>query len=328
MKLINLLTNDPSINLSSEYYYLTNEQFKNEDIIIIWKNKNTIVIGKNQSLPAEVNQIYANEINTKIVRRFSGGGAVYQDDGNMCFTFIKRNKKQEFNFQKSLSDIIEFFKTLNIDLVFSGRNDILLKDKKISGNAVYFFKNDYMIHGTLLFDLDVERMVKLLTVDKSKLISKGIESVRSRIANVKDVYKNDVSKFHNDFIKFFENKYNVKVENIDNTNNEEVVKLNNEIFNNYNWIHGRDFEFNFKNKIKTSKGLLTIHLLTKNNTIVDIEFFSDSLMALNIKEFQKYFLNQKYEINNIKEIIQKIDLNQILEDLTEKELIDLFFNNQ
>lgn len=325
MKLINLLTNNPSINLSSEYYYLTDDKYKNEDIIIIWKNKNTIVIGKNQNLASEVNQIYANEVNTKIVRRFTGGGAVFQDDGNICFTFIKRNQKNVFDFKKSLNDIIEFLNKLNINVHFSGRNDILLGDKKISGNAVYFYKNDYMIHGTLLFDLDVEKMVKILTVDKSKLISKGIESVKSRIANLKDVYSKDVNEFHKEFIHFFENKYNLKVEHVDLSNNPSVIKLNNETFDNYNWIYGRDFEFNFENKIKTLKGLLMVKLLTENNLIKDIEFYSDSLTSLNLKEMQKYFLNQKYDVDSIKNVIKKINLNNILEDISQEELITLFF---
>lgn len=327
MKLFNLLTHDPKINLSSEFYILTDEKYKNDDIVIFWKNKNTIVIGKNQNIESEVNLIFAKENNVNIVRRFSGGGAVYQDDGNCCFTFIKRNQKNSFEFKKSLNDIIEFFKKINLNATFSGRNDILLDNKKISGNAVYFFKNDYMIHGTLLFDLDIEKMVKLLSVDKTKLISKGIESIKSRVTNIKNYYSKSVDNFYRDFINFFEDKYKTNCKNVNFENNENVLKINNERFGNKNWIYGRNLESNFINKIKTKNGLLQINLFVENNKIKDLQFFSDSLLALDINEFRNYFINQEWEIENIKKISKNIDLNQILEDLTEDELIQLFFKN-
>lgn len=327
MKLFNLLTHDPKINLSSEFYILTDEKYKNDDIVIFWKNKNTIVIGKNQNIESEVNLIFAKENNVNIVRRFSGGGAVYQDDGNCCFTFIKRNQKNSFEFKKSLNDIIEFFKKINLNATFSGRNDILLDNKKISGNAVYFFKNDYMIHGTLLFDLDIEKMVKLLSVDKTKLISKGIESIKSRVTNIKNYYSKSVDNFYRDFINFFEDKYKTNCKNVNFENNENVSKINNERFGNKNWIYGRNLESNFINKIKTKNGLLQINLFVENNKIKDLQFFSDSLLALDINEFRNYFINQEWEIENIKKISKNIDLNQILEDLTEDELIQLFFKN-
>lgn len=325
MKLIKLLTESPWINLSSEFNFLTNPKYENEDICIIWKNKNTIVIGKNQSLSAEVNQLYAKQHNMNIARRFSGGGSVYQDNGNICFTFIKRNKRKEFEFKKSLNDIIEFLQSINIKAYFSGRNDILVDEKKVSGNAVYFYKNDYMIHGTLLFDVDVEKMVTVLTVDQSKLSSKGIESVRSRVLNLKDKFNGDVLEFEKKLISFFETKYNTSCEYINSENDSDVTKICNETFSNNKWIYERDFSFNFTNSLKTKNGLLTLKLQTENNTIKDIEFFSDSLIALNIKEIQNIFINQKYEIDNIKNICNKIDLNTILEDLTIDELINLFF---
>lgn len=325
MKLIKLLTNDPSINLASEYYYLTNDEFQKDDIIIFWKNKNTVVIGKNQSLASEVNQLYAKENNMKIVRRFSGGGSVYQDDGNICFTFIKRNKKKEFSFQKALQDIIEFLKHEDICAYFSGRNDILVNDKKVSGNAVYFYKEDYMIHGTLLFDVDIEKMVTVLTVDRSKLTSKGIESVKSRVLNLKDIYNGDIEKFENKFLNFFENKYKSKFELVDNTTNDLIVKIDKSIFNNNDWTYERDFDFNFKNSLKTKYGLISVSLKTEKNIIVDIEFYSDSLTALDLKELRSSFLNVDYQIENIIAIGQSIDLSKMLEEFTLDDLVKLFF---
>lgn len=328
MKLIRLVSNDPHINLSSEYYFLTSNSFANEDMVLLWKNKNTIVIGKNQCLYSEVDQVLAMTNNTKIVRRISGGGAVYHDDGNICFTFIKRNQKKSFNFKSSLLDIVDFLNSVNIDATFSGRNDIIFDNKKISGNAVYFYKNDYMIHGTLLFDVDIEKMMNLLTVDKSKLTSKGIESVKSRVINIKEIFHEDITDFENKIINFFEKKYQENFELWDLTNNKDVIEINNNIFKNYDWIYGRNLEFNFSNKIKTETSLVSVKLKIENNIIADIELYSDSLMSLDLKDIHKYFLNKQYNIETITEIGNEIDLNLIAENFNINNLIELFFKNK
>lgn len=327
MKIINILTNDPKINLASEYYYLVDDKYKDDDLFLFWKNKNTIVIGKNQSLSSEVNLIYAKENNVSIVRRKSGGGAVFHDDGNICFTFIKRNKKSSFDFQESLVDIVEFLKSENINAEFSGRNDIIVNNKKISGNAVMFYKNDYLIHGTLLFNVNVEKMVTLLTVDKSKLISKGIESVKSRVENICELTDKDQSVFENDFISFFENKYNIKRESVDLTNNQGVNKIINDYFGNNDWIYGRDFDFNYKNKIRNQNGSLELTLRTDKNIIKEIDLNSDGLFTFDLAHFKQLFINQKYTIDNVYKLIKDYDLNSVLEGLRPSDIIELFFNN-
>lgn len=325
MKIIKLITENANINLASEYYYLTNPEFQNDDIIIIWKNKNSVVIGKNQSVSSEINLLYARNNSINIARRFSGGGAVYQDVGNLCFTFIKRNQRDKFSFKNSLNDIIKFLNNLKVDAYFSGRNDILVANRKVSGNAVYFHKNDYMIHGTLLFDVDVEKLVNVLTVDQSKISSKGIQSVKSRVCNLKDVLSFDVYEFEEKFIKYFERKYKVNCEYVNNSYNDDVVKINENTFNNFQWIYERDFDFNFSNKIKTDSGLLTLKLKTNRNVIVDIDFFSDSLMSLDVKELRDCFISQEYTVENITEILKKIDIKKALEDVTLEQMINLFF---
>lgn len=327
MKIIKLISTNPQINLASEHFFLTENKYLNEDLFLFWKNKNTIVIGKNQNFSSEVNQILANELNVSCVRRDSGGGAVFHDDGNVCFTFIKRNKKNKFNFKECLIDIVEFLNSIKIGATFSGRNDIIVNQKKVSGNAVLFYKNDYLIHGTLLFDVDIEKMVKLLTVDKSKLISKGIESVKSRVENIKNLINLTQNIFEEKFIEFFENKYHSKRENLDLSEDEKIQKLVKEKYGNKDWIFGRDFDFNYTNKIRIPSGSLEVKLKTNKNKIVDIYFTSDGLFCDNLEKFEKLFLNQNYEINKIKEIIKNYNLNNILENLTTQNIIELFFKN-
>ncbi|MCF0218084.1 MAG: lipoate--protein ligase, partial [Malacoplasma sp.] len=322
-----ILTNNPAINLATEEYYLTDKQFENDDIFLFWKNKNTIVIGKNQSYSSEVNQIEANKLKVHVVRRPSGGGAVYHDDGNICFTFIKRNQKNNFKFKDCLQDIVDFLNSININAQFSGRNDIVVNNRKISGNAVLFYKNDYLIHGTLLFNVDVEKMLTLLTVDKSKLTSKGIESVKSRVVNLIDLTHLNSEEFEEKFINFFEQKYQTKREDVDLTNDYAIQKIMRQKYSNDEWTYGRDFEFNYTNKIKLEQGLLEVKLQNEKNIIKDIIFSTDGLFCNDLEAFTKLFLNQKYEIDNIKKLISNFDLNKIINGLTVTHIIELLFKN-
>lgn len=326
MKILFLKSNSPQVNLASEYrLFIRKDLYENEDLFIIWKNKNTVVIGRNQNINAEVNMVYANEIKANVVRRFSGGGAVYQDDGNICFTFIKRNQKDKFNFKTCLQDIVDFFKSQNLNASFSGRNDILINDKKVSGNAVYFHQQDYLLHGTLLFDVDIEKMMKILTVDKTKLTSKGIESVKSRVINIQDLVNDDVNQFTEKLVKYFEDKYNSKVEYLDLSNEQYTKQYLKDIFDNHEWIYGRDFEFNFENKIKLNSGILSVRLKTDKNYISNINFYTDSLFANNLNKLNDLLINTPYEINKIKEKLTNINLNDYCLDLDIDLLISLIF---
>ncbi|WP_412032550.1 lipoate--protein ligase [Malacoplasma muris] len=331
MKIIKLLNDEnPYINLASEEFLLKYEKdLLDEDLFIIWKNKNTIVIGNTQNAFSEINLMYVNNHNIKVVRRLSGGGAVYHDKNNFNFTFIKRKKRNNFSFQECLDVIIEFLGTLNINAKYSGRNDITVDGKKISGNAVTFYQNDYLLHGTLLFDIDIEKLVESLHVDKNKLVSKGIESVKSRVMNIKELlpYSIDVIYFEKLFIDFLEKKYNTKTMFNSYKNNSIVNQLVLEKYMNYEYIFGRNYNFNFKNSVKLPNALISVELLIDDGTIKEIHFYTDALYENNIKELEKYFVNTKYNMNIIEKSLNFIDLNKYMYELDKKQFIELLFKN-
>lgn len=331
MKIIKLLNDEnPYINLASEEFLLKyNKDLLNEDLFIVWKNKNTIVIGNSQNAYSEINLMYVNDNNINVVRRITGGGAVYHDEGNINFTFIKRNKRKEFKYQECLNEIIEFLNSLNIKASFSGRNDIVVDNKKVSGTAVTFYQNDYLIHGTLLFDVNVEVLVNCLTVDKNKLVSKGIESVKSRVANLKDYLDDcyDANLFEYDLIRFFEKKYQTDCLYISYKDNP-IVKLNTiDKFTKYDYIFGKNYEFNFKNSIKLQHSLLSVNLFIENGFIYNLKFYTDSLEDHKLNMLERYFTNTRYSIDNIKNILNHIDLKEYFSELDNNNLIELLFKN-
>lgn len=320
--------NNAYYNLASEEYLLKyDKDLLNEDLFLIWQNKNAIIIGNNQNAHSEINQIFTSQNNISILRRISGGGAVYHDDGNINFTFIKRNNRSNFKFETCLKDILDFFISLGLNASFTGRNDIVINEYKVVGNAVYFYKNDYLLHGCILFDTNLSILSNALNVDKSKLKSKGIESVKSRVTNIKNLYNIETEKFIEKMIIYFENKYNTKCEFLDFRKIDKVNEIKLSKFDSYEYNFGKTYDFNYTNKIKIPSGLLQVDLQLENTKIKNIEFYTDSLFAFNFKDLKKFFINVNYDIKSIKKIIETIDLNYYYENLDEETLIELMFKN-
>lgn len=324
MKLYKLTSKDPYINLATEEYFFKQT---NDDVILIWQNDDAIIIGRNQNAYSEINNIYATENNIKIVRRITGGGAVYHDMGNINFTFISRNNGNNFSMPKFLIDIMEFLHSLNIDAKFSGRNDIMLGGKKISGVASTIHNNDVLIHGTLLYNLNIEKLINSLNVDKLKIDSKGIESVKSRVINICEVLNFTLDEFISKLLFFLETKHKTKFINFDATTNEFINNESEIKFKTYNWNFGKNFEFNFENKLKNEHGVYHVQIKIDDGIISEIKLFTDSLMNEDFHIFENLFINQKYEIKTIKLILS--NNKSILFDLKLKTifLLNLLFKN-
>ncbi len=177
---------DPTINLAIEYHLLNNVVL-DEPILLFYINEPSIIIGRNQNTIEEINTEYVEKNNIHIVRRFSGGGAVYHDYGVFCFCFITQDDGDSFrDFGKFTEPIIESLHKMGVEgAKLEGRNDLLINGQKFSGNAMYSKDGRMTAHGTIMFDSDIEEVVNALKVRKDKIESKGIKSIRSRVTNIK-----------------------------------------------------------------------------------------------------------------------------------------------
>lgn len=181
--------NDPRVNLAIETYLLT-EMPLDEPILLFYINEPSIIIGRNQNTIEEINKEYVDEHGIHVVRRLSGGGAVYHDHGNLNFSFIMPDDGNSFrDFAKVTQPIIQALHDLGVEgAELKGRNDLVINDMKFSGNAMYATNGRMFAHGTLMFDSDIDEVVNTLKVRKDKIESKGIKSVRSRVTNIKPFY--------------------------------------------------------------------------------------------------------------------------------------------
>ncbi len=307
---------DPQFNIASEEYLL-----KHTDgyYVYLWQNSPSVIVGSNQNTLLEVNLKKADELSVKTVRRLTGGGAVYHDLGNICYTIIAPYAENVNAFRVFSEPLITFLQTLGITAEFSGRNDVLIDGKKISGTAQVVYKDRVLHHGTILFDTDLTVLGELLTANKLKTESKGVKSVKSRVTNVKDYLKTDTSvkEFFNALCSFFsENLEEYKFTDKDNL---EINNLVNEKYSTYEWNIGYSPKGNTRFDARFSFGTLTLTFDLIDGKISSAEIFGDFFTKGDIKTITtklngKAFIKADFEnaFENVDNVIVNAKKEEIL----------------
>jgi len=306
MLCIQLKNNDPYFCLAAEEYLLKNFS---EDIFMLWQSHDTIVVGKHQNVLAEINYPFVLGNNIKVARRISGGGTVFHDSGNVNFAYIKNvNDTAEISFKKFTRPVVNALEKLGINAVNSGRNDLLVNDKKISGNAEHIFKKRVLHHGTLLFDSDLSTLGHSIKVVSEKYTDKAVQSNRSIVTNIQPFLKNKIST--EEFRKFMldvqlENERN-SIYELNEEDNQAIQKMVDEKFSAWAWNFGYSPKYAFKNKMKWEGRTLIISLNAEKGRIAEStisgDFFSDQKFDL---------LNQKlpgkrHYFEDIKKLLDEV----------------------
>ena len=298
---------NPCYNLALEEYLLNNIN-SGEIMLYLWQNDKTVVIGRNQNAWKECQcKKLEQEDNGHLARRLSGGGAVYHDLGNLNFTFIM--DRDLYNLDKQLKVILKAVNKLGINAKFSGRNDLTVKDKKFSGNAFYFGSDSAYHHGTIMFETNFEKMVSYLQVSEDKIKSKGVESVRSRVANLKEINSNislsalkkalreSFAEVYGDNKNISEDKY------YDPSQMKELAELYKK-YSSWDWRYGKSPEFDIDLKKRFNWGEIEIGLKLKKAVIEKADIYSDA-MDVELIEMIKDALEGT--LFRRKEILEEID---------------------
>ena len=274
---------NPYRNLALEEHLLKNVGDE-ECILYLWQNERTIVIGKNQNPWKECRIAELVADNGKLVRRLSGGGAVFHDLGNLNFTFVVA--RDNYNVTKQLEVILEAVKQRGIPAENTGRNDISVEGRKFSGNAFYTDGQHCYHHGTILMNVDMSMLSHYLNVSRDKLISKGVESVRSRVANLCEYDCNlTIEGMKQGLLDAFGTVYGQKAQNIDATRlNFAEIELLESKFSSWDWIYGKKMEFNYSMSQRFSWGDVDLKLEIQSGMINACVIYSDSL---EIEVFEK-----------------------------------------
>ena len=269
---------DPWFNLALEEY-LFNTIPDNTVILYLWQNKNTVVIGKSQNAWKECRVAALEADNGKLARRPSGGGAVYHDLGNMCYTFIASSGL--YNLERQLKVILEAVKTHNIEAKFTGRNDIVTSEgRKFSGNAFKFSGSKGLMHGTLLLDTDSEKMARYLQVSPAKMKAKGVDSVRSRVINLielnKEITPDSVKAALKDAFRTEYGSLTIEIDYSEETAPYEVAELY-EKYSSWQWRMGETPEFDISYETKFPWGCFELAFTAEKGFIQKTEIFTDSM---------------------------------------------------
>ncbi|HCO74180.1 MAG TPA: lipoate--protein ligase [Clostridium sp.] len=287
MRYIDNNCTDPYFNLALEEYLLREV---NGEYFVLWRDEPCIVVGKNQNTLSEINEEYIKKHDIKVVRRQSGGGAVFHDLGNLNFTFIVEDDGKKFNdFKSFVIPIIGVLNELGVKAEFSGRNDLLIDGKKFSGNAQCKYKNRVMHHGTLLFSSDIVNLSDALISKPIKFSDKAVKSVSSRITNISEHLQESFSviDFKNKIFEYIGREEKDKViTTLDNEEIEEVKNLVKTKYETWQWNFGQSPKYNFYNEKKLSAGTIELSIDVEKGIMKHIRIFGDFFGEGNVNELE------------------------------------------
>lgn len=317
---------DPSINLALEEYCVRNLDMTS-NYLLFYINEPSVIIGKHQNTIEEINSEYVDKNKIHVIRRISGGGAVYHDKGNLNFSFMTRHSQQSIhNFKLFTEPVIKVLNELGIKAELNGRNDITVGGRKISGNAQFTDTRSMFSHGTLLFDSNLENVVKALNVKSDKFESKGIKSVRSRVANIKEFLTAGISidEFKKILIEsIFPEEGALPLFQLSDTQWEEVKELSRTKYKTWKWNYGRSPGFNLQKVKRFSFGQIDVRIHVSDGIITDIKIYGDFLGHGDISEIENNLRGVNYNRTDINAVIEKFDLTFYFGDLGSEELLGL-----
>ena len=320
---------DPRINLAIEEYLLKTMDVEKDPFLLFYINEPSIIIGKNQNTAEEINTDYVDSNGIHVVRRLSGGGAVYHDLGNLNYSFITVDDGNSFrNFRKFTEPVVKALQSLGVNAELSGRNDLMAEGRKISGNAQFATRGRMFSHGTLLFDTEMDEVVSALKVSKEKIESKGIKSIRSRVANISEFLKEPmtVTEFRNAILhSIFEGEENVRYYELTGEDWNNIHELSKERYGNWDWNYGKSPKFNIKHSHRFPVGGIDIRLQVEKGIVKDAHIYGDFFGVGDVSEVEQAIIGSKYERVSLAEAIEGIDVQKLLGGITTEEFLKLIY---
>lgn len=285
---------DPFHNLAVEQYLLES-LVEGQCILYLWQNKNTVVIGRNQNPWKECHTTLLQQEGGHLARRLSGGGAVFHDLGNLNFTFLV--PQADYDLDRQLSVILEAVRNLGISAESSGRNDILAEGRKFSGNAFYKNGRQAYHHGTLLVSADMDKLVRYLNPSKAKLKSKGVDSVRSRVVNLRDLNPEiTVDSLKTALARSFCEICGLPLRILEESQlDTEKIQLLEQRSRSWEWNYGQKIPFSFECEERFDWGSVLVQLHIGGGIIQQAKIYSDSMDWSMIPVLEKHLTGCRFD---------------------------------
>lgn len=317
---------NPFYNLAFEEYVLRNR--REGDYLMLWQNDNTIVIGQNQNAEAEINRSFVESHGIRVVRRMTGGGAVYHDLGNLNYSFITdAGDSAQLAMARFTRPVVEALRGLGLQAEASGRNDILVDGKKVSGTAQRLAGNRILHHGTLLFDSNPEMVSGALNVDPAKFQSKSAKSVRSRIGNIRPCLPVDMDLPA--FWAYLKKTLSGSGFQQDALSEEElraVEKLKCSKYDTWEWNFGRSPQYDLVNKRRFDGGSLEAGVHVEKGVITNIGFFGDFLAVSPLDPLVQALEGCPFRREDVSAVLDRFPLGELFGGITRQEILDTLFH--
>lgn len=317
---------DPYFNVATDEYILKQIE---EDCFMLWRNDNAIIVGRFQNTLSEINYDFVRDHQIAIVRRLSGGGAVYHDLGNLNYSFTQKGENTSLaNFEKYTRPIIDVLQDLGTNARFEGRNDITIDGKKISGNAEHIYKNKILHHGCILFSSKMKNVSEALNINPAKYVDKAVKSVPKRVTNVSDHLTSPLT------VDEFTKKIMEHVLAMDKSNRlysftkddlEKIQKLRDEKYATDAWNFGESPAYSFKKSIRTKGGTLEMNLEVKKGIIEKIKIYGDFFSEKGIHEIEAALVNVHHEEKAIRQVLASFPIEKHFQNIDTGDLVEAMF---
>ena len=324
MHFLTNLSTDPHWNMAFDEFIL--EQFPlDEPVFYLWQNRPSVIIGFNQNAYAEVNLDYLSQKGIVLARRVTGGGAVYHDLGNLNYTIAGRSRDLDRDYPDYLNFIVNALRRLGVAAELTGRNDILVDGRKCSGYAKRVWKDRLMVHGTLMFDVDLTELTAALAVPGSKLSAAGVASVRSRVANLKDYLPQftTIQAFQSalqQILSAGDGLLSLTQEQLGAISREADTK-----FRTWEWNYGRSHRADFSSRRKFGCGTVEASWSIVHGCIADLHFAGDFLGNLSPDGLIERLNGCRYDRTKLLERLSQTDPSLYFDRLSSDDLLSLFF---
>ncbi|RRJ91945.1 lipoate--protein ligase [Paenimyroides tangerinum] len=327
MIIINSPSNDAYFNIALEEFLLY--EYPTESIFLLYVNAPSIIVGKFQNTLAEINLDFVKEKNIKVVRRMSGGGTVYHDLGNLNFSFHTLLGQNDFmDFSKFTEPVVKVLNQFNVPAKLEGRNDLLVEGKKFSGNAKLARNGKMIQHGTILFDSDMSVLDNALKINPLKYKDKAVKSNRARVINLKEYLPDDVTIEDLKQALIGEMLLTNQMTSIYELTSEDIASVEKLIYDKYNtwdWNFGFSPKYSFKNAAKIPAGFIEIHLdVVRGGIIEKAKIFGDFFASKPIEEFEQLFIGKNHNENEIRAVLESVDVTEYFGKVTIDEIISIF----
>ncbi|HFQ8395074.1 Lipoate-protein ligase A [Streptococcus agalactiae] len=323
MKYIVNTSNDPAYNVALEAYAFQ-KLTDIDEIFILWINEPAIIIGRHQNTIQEINKEFIDKNGIHVVRRLSGGGAVYHDLNNLNYTIISNNTQEgAFDFQTFSKPVIDTLAKLGVKAEFTGRNDLEINGQKFAGNAQAYYKGRMMHHGCLLFDVDMSVLGQALKVSKDKIESKGIKSVRARVTNIVDHLseKITVQEFSDAILAQMKEEYPEMDEYVlSDAELSEIQAMRDNQFATWDWTYGKAPEYTIERGVRYPAGKITTYANVENSTIKSVKIFGDFFGVKPVDDIEKMLEGVRYDYKDVLAALKTVDTSQYFSRMTPEEI--------